>query len=170
LVACAARFARPGDALDLGAGGGRDTRHLLLEGWRVTAVDSSPAAAEMMRKMPRQRWLSYIPTSIENFVPETYDLVSAQFSLPFVPPAQFEPAVQRLVQAVRPGGILTATFFGPQDQWNVPGSGLAFSSRDELPVLVRPLEIIELDEENQDGKTADGTPKHWHVFHLVAKR
>jgi hypothetical protein len=25
-------------------------------------------------------------------------------------------------------------------------------------------------EEERDGTTAMGTPKHWHIFHIVARR
>jgi len=31
------------------------------------------------------------------------------------------------------------------------------------------LDLIELTEVEEDGHTADGSPKHWHVFHLVAR-
>jgi hypothetical protein len=31
------------------------------------------------------------------------------------------------------------------------------------------LEILEFTEEDQDGTTADGTPKHWHVYHIIAR-
>jgi hypothetical protein len=29
------------------------------------------------------------------------------------------------------------------------------------------IEVIEIEE---DGRTATGSPKHWHVFHLIARR
>jgi hypothetical protein len=32
------------------------------------------------------------------------------------------------------------------------------------------MEVILLDEEEKDDKTANGTPKHWHVFHFIAKK
>src|SRR5438270_3010127 len=49
LKKAASLFDAPGDALDVGAGAGRDTAYLLERGWRVTAVDSSPAAVKVLR-------------------------------------------------------------------------------------------------------------------------
>jgi SAM-dependent methyltransferase len=163
-------FAEPGEALDVGAGAGRDTAHLLRQGWRVTAVDASPSSATALRRMPRQRNLEVVLSAAQDFEPETYDLVNAQFSLPFIPLARFDATVRRLRDSVRPGGIMAATFFGHHDDWNVAGAELSFSTRPEIENLFRGWEIIELTEEDADGHTADGTPKHWHVFHVVARQ
>jgi tellurite methyltransferase len=161
---------RPGDALDLGSGGGRDTEYLLRQGFQVTAVDASPSAREALRRLPRQRQLRFARSAIEDFIPEEYDLINAQFVLPFLQPDQFSACLERLLGAVRPGGVLAATFFGPNDEWNVPGTQMVFVTRSELPGLLRGLEVVELSEEDQDGHTADGSPKHWHIFHVIARR
>ena len=52
LVRAADMFETPGEALDVGAGAGRDTAYLLSRGWRVTALDSSPSAAEALERLP----------------------------------------------------------------------------------------------------------------------
>ena len=163
-------FEEPGEALDVGAGAGRDTAYLLRQGWRVTAVDASPSAATALRRMPRQRNLQVFVSAVEDFDPATYDLVNAQFSLPFIPPAQFQATVRDLRDSVRPGGIMAATFFGMHDEWNVAGTELSFSTRVDVERLFRGFELVELTEADEDGHTADGTPKHWHVFHLIARR
>jgi tellurite methyltransferase len=170
LVRAAEMFDEPGEALDVGAGAGRDTGHLLRLGWRVTAVDASPSAATALRRMPRQRNLQVVLTAAEDFEPAGYDLVNAQFSLPFLPPAHFDATVRRLRDSVRNGGILCATFFGPNDEWNVAGTELTFCTRADVERAVRGWELIELTDVDEDGHTADGTPKHWHVFHLIARR
>jgi tellurite methyltransferase len=160
----------PGDALDLGSGGGRDAEYLLLQGFNVTAVDASAWSWAALRRLPRQRQLRFVQTAIEDFAPEEYDLVNAQFVLPFLRPDQFAESVKRLLEAVRPGGLLAATFFGPNDQWNVPGTHLVFVTRSQLARLLNGFEVVELSEEDHDGHTADGSPKHWHVFHVIARR
>lgn len=170
LVRAAKMFEEPGEALDVGAGAGRDTAYLLRQGWRVTAVDASPSAATALRRMPRQRNLQVFVSAVEDFDPATYDLVNAQFSLPFIPPAQFQATVRDLRDSVRPGGIMAATFFGMHDEWNVAGTELSFSTRVDVERLFRGFELVELTEADEDGHTADGTPKHWHVFHLIARR
>jgi SAM-dependent methyltransferase len=163
-------FEQPGEALDVGAGAGRDTGYLLRQGWRVTAVDASPEAATALRRMPRQRNLRVVVSAVEDFEPSTYDLVNAQFALPFIAPARFHATVERLVASVLPGGFMAATFFGRNDEWNVAGTDINFSSRDEIEHLFAGWQLIELTEVDEDGHTADGTPKHWHAFHVIAGR
>jgi SAM-dependent methyltransferase len=170
LVRAAELFDQPGEALDVGAGGGRDTAHLLRQGWRVTAVDASPSAATALRRVPRQRNLLVVVCAVEDFEPATYDLVNAQFSLPFIPPARFDATVAGLLAAVRPGGVVAATFFGPGDEWNVDGSELNFHTPAAIEGWFSGWDLVELTEVEEDGHTADGTPKHWHVYHVVARR
>ena len=169
LVRAASMFETPGDALDVGAGAGRDTIHLLSRGWRVTAVDSSPSALEALRRIRSDR-LTVVASTVEDFVPSTYDLVNAQYSLPFIGPAHLHATAGRLRDAIRPGGIMCAIFFGLRDEWNQPGNHLAFSSRSEVEGLFPGWDVVELEEVEEDGKTADGSAKHWHVFHVTARR
>jgi tellurite methyltransferase len=170
LVRAAEMFENPGDALDAGAGGGRDTAYLLQHGWRVTAVDSSPSAAAALTRIHQGSELQVVVSTIQDFTPARYDLVNAQFSLPFIPPPHFASTVRRLRDSVRPGGVMTATFFGPHDEWNVSGTELSFSTRAEVEQLFSGWEIVELAEDDEDGHTADGTAKHWHVLHLTVRR
>jgi tellurite methyltransferase len=169
LERAAALFHKPGDALDIGAGAGRDTKHLLRLGWRVTAVDASLSAVTALRSLSRQRNLRVVESAAEDFAPASYDLVNAQFSLPFIARSHFDSTVTRLRDAVRASGVMAATFFGTHDEWNVAGSQQTFSSRSDIERLFKEWELIELNEDEADGHTADGTPKHWHVFHLIAR-
>lgn len=168
LVRAAAMFETPGDALDVGAGAGRDTIHLLSRGWRVTAVDSSPSALEALRRIT-SGGLTVVASTAQEFAPSTYDLVNAQYSLPFVGPSHLDATVGRLRDAIRHGGIMCATFFGHRDEWNQPGNQLAFTSRVDVEGFFAGWDAIELDEAEEDGKTADGSAKHWHVFHVTAR-
>jgi tellurite methyltransferase len=65
---------------------------------------------------------------------------------------------------------MAATFFGTNDEWNVAGAEQTFSSRADIEPVFSEWTIIELTEVDEDGQTADGRPKHWHVFHLIAQR
>jgi tellurite methyltransferase len=170
LVAAAKMFEEAGDALDVGAGGGRDTVYLLDHGWRVTAVDASPYAIAALRRLASKGDLRVVRSTVQAFAPGEYELVNAQFSLPFVPPADFPGTVKRLKDSVRPGGAMAATFFGPHDEWNVPGSRLTFLTRTEVDALFTGWDVTEFAEVDEVGSTATGGPKHWHVFHVIARR
>jgi SAM-dependent methyltransferase len=169
LMRAAEMFKAAGDALDVGAGAGRDTAYLLGHGWRVTAIDSSPSAIDALARLARPN-LRVVATRAEDFVPSTYDLVNAQFSLPFILPARFTATVQRLRGSVRPGGVIAATFFGKRDEWNVAGTNITFNTRADIEELFHDLDVIELTEIEEDGRVATGSPKHWHVYHLIARR
>ncbi len=100
----------------------------------------------------------------------TYNLVNAQYALPFIRSDLFKGCVARLITALRPGGVLAANFFGPHDEWNVPGDHRTFVTRAEVEAMLTDLEIMELSEEDREGETAFGTTKHWHVYHVIARR
>jgi tellurite methyltransferase len=170
LERAAGLFLQPGDALDVGAGAGRDTAYLLQRGWRVTAVDSSPSAAAALRRLPLQDNLRVVVSTAEDFQPATYDLVNAQYSLPFIARSRFDITVQRLRDSVRPRGVMAATFFGTNDEWNLPGAAQTFSIESDIERTFNGWQLIQLTEVDEDGRVADGTPKHWHVFDVIALR
>lgn len=165
--------ARPGGgrALDLGAGAGRDTRYLLERGFTVTAVDADPGSVARLAALPQER-LRAVQSTFEDFALDTatYDLINAQFTLPFVPPAHFFTVFARIKAALVPGGVFAGQFFGVHDEWNMPGSGMTFLPRDEAEAQLGDLEVVEFRELEEDGSTAVGAAKHWHVFHILARK
>jgi SAM-dependent methyltransferase len=169
LVRAAALTPLPGRALDLGAGAGRDTRYLLEQGFDVTAVDADPRAIALLSSLPETH-LHVVQSSFEDFAFATYDLISAQFALPFIPRERFAEVFGRLTAALLPGGVFAGQFFGINDQWNTSDRAMTFLTRTEVEALLSELVVIELVEEDTDGHTADGSPKHWHVFHILARR
>src|SRR5258706_314126 len=164
-------LSRKEHALELGSGAGRDTAYLLEQGLHVTAVDKDPPAigtlAELLHHNPR-----LVQAAFEDFKfePGAYDLVSAQFALPFSPKEKFSEVFSRVKDSLRPGGIFVGQLFGIHDEWNTQGRPMTFLTREQAIELLRGLEILEFDEENVDSHVADGTPKHWHVFILIAQK
>src|SRR5437763_6468030 len=163
-----AHCVRRTDALDLGCGAGRDTRRLLQQGFRVTAVDQNPDAFLYLRDIPQER-LMLVQSSFETFPFETYDLINAQWSLPFIQNDLFEDTLGKIKQALRPSGIFTGQFFGVHDTWNTLGTMMTFCTREQAQWSLHDLNIITFWEEDEDGETALGEPKHWHVFHFIAR-
>jgi SAM-dependent methyltransferase len=158
-----------GSALDLGPGAGRDTRYLLAQGFQVTAVDASPHAVSALESLDAEN-LRVVQSAFEDFAFATYDLINAQYSLPFVAPDRFDGLFARVKRALAFGGVFTGQFFGPRDQWHTEGRPMTFLSREQAEALLRDLECVEFSEEEIDGHLADGSPKHWHTFHVIARK
>src|SRR5262249_7088119 len=142
LERAAALFTHAGNVLELGAGAGRDTRYMLAHGWQVTAVDQEPGAIALLKALPQDR-LRLAQSSFEdfNYSPETYDLISAQFALPFIPREKFSETLARIKAAIKPGGVFTGQFFGIHDEWNVPDSGMTFLTREEALTFLDSLTV-----------------------------
>ena len=156
-------------ALDLGCGAGRDTRFLLEQGFTVTAVDSHPHAIALLECFPWDR-LRVVQASFEAFQFETYDLVNAHFALPFAPEDRFHEVFARIKRALNAGGIFVGQFFGVNDEWNTAGNQMTFFTREQAEAELKELRVLEFREEDVDSHVADGTPKHWHVFHIIAQK
>lgn len=158
-------------ALDLGCGAGRDTRYLLEQGFQVTAVDADTNAMAILATFPQER-LRAAQSSFVDFSFENYDLINAHFSLPFLPREQFYAVFEKVRQALNPQGIFVGQFFGIHDQWNTPerAAAMTFLTREEAMQALEGLDVIEFEEEDVDSVVADGSPKHWHVFHIIARK
>jgi tellurite methyltransferase len=163
------REGRRGFAVDLGCGDGRDTVELVRRGWRVLAIDGEPEAIERLRARPE---LSEVETAVARFEEARWpdaDLVNAGFSLPFCVPEQFEGVWRRVVASIHPSGRFSGQLFGERDQW-AGEREMTFHTRAEAEALLAGFELERFDEVETDGQTALGEPKHWHVFHVVARR
>ena len=157
------------DALDLGCGAGRDTRFLLQQGFRVTAVDRNPEAFLRLQDLSQDQ-LTLVQCSFETFAFGAYDLISAQWSLPFIQSDLFEETLHKIKQALRPDGIFTGQFFGIHDAWNAERSKMTFCTQEQARLHLHGLQIITFWEVEEDTETTLGEPKHWHVFHFIARK
>jgi tellurite methyltransferase len=173
LLMRAAALAEPkGRALDAGAGALNATKYLLSVGFNhVTALDASPAAQQVAEELPGGQ-VSFVLARFEDFpFPlEAYDLVNAEFSLPFIGRDQFAPVFANLLASVRRGGIFTGQLFGPNDSWNTPESAMNFHPCAAVEGFLRGFELLEVEEEDHPGKTKLGEPKRWHIFHILARK
>ena len=163
------REGRRGFAVDLGCGDGRETVELVRRGWRVLAIDAEPEAIARLRARPG---LADVETAVARFEDATWpdvDLVNAGFSLPFCPPEHFGAVWARIAASIRPGGRFSGQLFGDRDEW-AGEREMTFMTRAEAESLLAGFELERFDEVEADGQTALGEPKHWHVFHVVARR
>jgi len=158
-------------AIDIGSGGLNDTRFLLDSGFKVTALDGEPVAQAVADTLPPDQF-NYVVSSFESFdfPVAAFDLVNAQYALPFVRPEHYLQVFDAVVAALKPGGIFTGQFFGDRDDWGGTAN-MTFHSESEARRLLAPLTVLEFTEEDDaSSKTLSGQPKHWHLFHFIARR
>jgi tellurite methyltransferase len=164
----------PADALviDLGCGDGRDTIEMLRRGWRVIAVDAEPEALRQLqtRSLPDGSDLTPIVARLEDVpIPLGVQLVNSSFAMPLCGPAAFHDLWTRIREALPSGGRFSGQWYGPRDSW-FGRPGMTFLARDEALALLDGLEVEMFEEEEDDGVTPRGNAKHWHIFHIVARK
>jgi SAM-dependent methyltransferase len=143
---------RPGRAVDLACGEGRNARYLAESGWRVEAVDFSPVAIELASGADDTQRVSYTIGDAREWQPEqTADLVVVSFL--HLPVDELVAVIARAGTWLRPEGRLIylghalENFVygvgGPADPAILPGvADLARASQGmrvaELTHLIRP--------------------------------
>ena len=156
-------------ALDLGAGAFNDIKYILSEGFKhVVAVDKVSVAEDILKNLlPAQ--VSYVISRFEDFefVENNYDLVNAQYSLPFIEKNSFNKVFEKILSSLKSGGVFNGQFFGDRDEWNKGDDKMTFHTKEEAENLLKGLKVIKFVEEEKNGSTASGQDKHWHVFHFI---
>lgn len=159
----------PGHAVDLGCGVGRDAMPLLARGWRVTAIDrQAEALAELQHRAGATDRLVTIAGRFEDVAWDPCDLVNASFALPLCPPERFAELWGRIGAGLRPGGRFAGQLYGPDDSWAIR-PGVTIHRRTEVEALLAGWSVERLDEEHAEATTPHDKPKHWHIWHVVAK-
>jgi tellurite methyltransferase len=158
-------------AIDLGCGGGADTRLLLARGWRVFAVDAEPHAGVLLEEATPERDRDRLDVAIGQFdevdLPQA-DLVYAQFSLPFAG-KRLDAAVENALSAIGPGGAFVGQFFGANDDW-ADDAGVAWVDRSWVEETFCDFKELDVDERDHRGPYGTrGETKRWHFFHVRAR-
>ncbi|CAN5643867.1 class I SAM-dependent methyltransferase [soil metagenome] len=159
-------------ALDLGPGAFKDTKFLLSSGFKkVIAVDIADEGLEHIKDLIPAK-VEFVNTSFDKFrfSDHKFDLINAQFSLPFNSPSTFKVMFENLKSSLKPDGIFAGQFFGIRDKWNNGKNDLTFHTLTEILIMMRGMEIIELKEDEEDRAPVIGDIKHWHVYHIIASK
>ncbi len=162
--------AHRGKAIDIGSGALKDTRYLLEQGFEVTSIDKESSLREMATFVQHDRLQVVVAPFADYTFPEgVFDLASAMFALPFNPPETFDRVFTNIKLSIRQNGIFCGQLFGTRDEW-IWSKHMTFHTKEQVEQTLSDLEIIKLDEREYDGVIASGEKKHWHVFHIIAKR
>ncbi|MDA1098552.1 MAG: class I SAM-dependent methyltransferase [Proteobacteria bacterium] len=171
-----ARFEREnrvGQAVDLGCGGGCDTIEILRRGWPVLAIDAQATAMEALLARPELVEFGRRPeTQVARFEEACWpaaDLVNSSFALPLCPKADFLIVWRRIHDSLTPGGRFSGQLFGDRDDWANDPSISHFSLR-EVEDLLKAFDVEMFREEEAVSTTPRGKAKHWHIYHIVARK
>ena len=159
-------------AVDLGCGEGRDTAALLRAGWRVLAIDGHPDGIRRLVSrddLGDPSRLTMQLGAFESVELPSCDLLNASFSLPFCSPECFDDLWGRIVEAIRVGGRFSGQLFGDRDSWAAI-SDRSHHTREQVEAFLEPFEVELLKEEEREGQDCDGIQKHWHLFHIIARK
>ncbi|MBT29191.1 MAG: SAM-dependent methyltransferase [Thalassobius sp.] len=160
-------------AIDLGCGNGVDSLEILKQGWDILVIDQEKDAIEQLEN----RISPDLITSFKklcctfeelNVLPKAF-LVNASFSLPFCKPESFENFWNLILNSLLPSGVFAGHFFGIEDSWN-NNPNMTFHSKNDIEFLFSDFKVEAFKEVNKVGKTISGKEKHWHVFHVVARK
>ena len=178
-------------AIDLGCGEGRDARELLRRfgptRWTLFVTDASAPGLDILlnslrptehaRVCAAQCAMDSLPRIYPRGVPiglnerpmKHVDLVNASFSLPFCAARELPKLWVWIDGLIGPGGRFAGQLFGDRDTW-AEARKTTGVSRTKLDRMFRDYVFEELREEEKDDRTSLGELKHWHVYHIVARK
>lgn len=166
---------RPGTALDLGCGNGRDSVWLAEQGWQVTGVDFSDVALGKARALAEERgvlvhWeradlLRFSPT------PRGFDLVVIMY-LHFPPPKRRR-LLRMAAAALKPGGTLVMVGYHPDHRgtrWPNMRDRRRLLSPRTIASELRELHIVKAARVVSEEWSADGMRQTIEVVVRAARR
>lgn len=132
------RGRKPGRALDVGMGQGRNALWLAGQGWETTGYDPAERAVAAAMEAATKAGLK-LSTVIAT--DKQFDMGTAKWDLILLSYVGIRENVDKVIRALAPGGIVVAEYFH-QDKANAPG-GL---SDNELPRLFDSLRILRYED------------------------
>ena len=168
-------LAGPGEgrtAVDLGCGAGVEVAAMLMNGWRVHAIDGDATVAAhlapLAERHPGALEFRHVEFGAVAELPAA-GLVHSSYALPYAQPEVFARLWRAIREALEPGGWFGAHLFGVNDAGRAEGEPATYLTRAEVLGLLDGWEVVQFEEEDAVGPSFVG-PRHWHVFHVIARR
>ena len=136
---------KPGKALDVGMGEGRNTVYLAQQGWQATGVDVADEAVAFARRKAALRGVK-IDALVEDA--DTYDWGTNKWDLILISYSGGRKYTERVLKALKPGGLLVLEgFHKDAAKEHKIGEGVVFDT-DEMKNLFTKagLQIVRYEE------------------------
>lgn len=147
----AMRHIRPGKALDLGCGGGRNALYLQLKGFDVTACDKNPDSIDALNSIIASENLSDINAFVHHInqadISGQYDFILSTVVFMFLERQRIPSIIRDMQESTAPGGYNLIVAAMSTDDFPCP---LPFSftfQRDELRDYYRDWERVKYNED-----------------------
>lgn len=158
---------KPGTALDVGMGQGRNAVYLARRGWRVTGFDISPTAVKMARAEAEKAGVSF--KAIESSDAQ-FDFGNEQWDLIVLSYVDFRHLLDRIWKGLKPGGHVVIEYYHRDTRRYRPLSdNKSFASNELLKIFDR-YRIIRYDDvAARPDWIFTGNEKH-RVVRLLAQK
>lgn len=163
---------KPGNAIELGCGAGRDTVYLIKNGWNVLAIDREDVKSRIEAKLTKEKMkkFNFLKQKFEDVKIEKNNLVVANFSIPFCNKNNFKELWNKIKNGILKGGYFVGNFFGDNDEWKSTKEEMTFLTKEHVIKLFNDFKIIEFEEVEKDDLTGLDKIKHWHILNVIAKK
>jgi SAM-dependent methyltransferase len=168
-LASAAEGLKPGLALDIGMGQGRNALYLASLGWDVTGVDISQTGIDIAREEAAARKLRLAAIKQEfgefDLGNDKWDLISEIYIHGLV-----IDHADRIVKSLRPNGLLIVEgFHRDVNDVGLTGQAIGFKVNELLQAFVTRLRIVHYEEVSDFGDW-DESRKKVPLVRMIAKK
>ena len=168
----------PKIAIDCGCGAGSDIAFLLAHGFKVHAFDiEEDSISRCKARFKGNPDLKLYQAGFDTFDYPEASLVLADASLFFCQPNKFDEVWDNICRSLGNTGVFCGSFLGLEDSMarddynkdEIWPDVLAFDE-EQVKNCFSQFEILRFNEHRSSGETPQGTPHHWHIYSVVARK